>query len=179
MANEVIQQSETQRQRVQIETSTARGAFGATKSIDSRSTAKTTGARYRQRSTANQITGRLRLLAQLSTQHMRERDVRHRGFRCAYGPQHRSNQDIGIEIALPDGARNLRESRLQRDAVYPEQGPTYACGGQPAEGGEVEDIRVVRLWSEEIQKVYSTVAGSPPEFKTIITELECRNGSRT
>ena len=106
---------------------------------------------------------------------MRERDVRHRGFRRAYGRHNtEATKTFGIEIALPDGAPEIFAKVAYSVTPYiPEQGPTYACGGQPAEGGEVEDIRVVRLWSEEIQKVYSTVAGSPPEFKTIITELEC------
>ncbi len=34
---------------------------------------------------------------------------------------------------------------------YPAQGPTYSCGGQPAEGNEIEDFRAFDAAGNEIE----------------------------
>ena len=34
---------------------------------------------------------------------------------------------------------------------YPAQGPTYSCGGQPAEGGEIEDYKIFDASGNEIE----------------------------
>lgn len=36
---------------------------------------------------------------------------------------------------------------------YPAQGPTYSCGGQPAEGNEIEDFAAYDADGQEIEDV--------------------------
>lgn len=54
-------------------------------------------------------------------------------------------------------------------SVTPYHPATY---DDPAEGGEIEDIEVTRLWSETIRTMPSTVYGEKPVVDRIITELD-------
>lgn len=54
------------------------------------------------------------------------------------------NHGFDVTVLWDDGGDELREIRVvgEISRYYPAQGPTYDCGGQPAEGGDIEDYKV-------------------------------------
>lgn len=49
-----------------------------------------------------------------------------------------------VDVKYDDGGEEYRHLRIvgEMSPWIPAQGPTYSCGGQPAEGGEVEDYKI-------------------------------------
>lgn len=78
------------------------------------------------------------------------------------------NATISAEIIFGDGSKEiLADVSFSTSRYYP---ATY---NDPAEGGEIEDMTVTRLYRVENKKVWSTIAGSPPTIEKIIHELPC------
>lgn len=68
--------------------------------------------------------------------------------------------DTAIEIVTPDASVEIDcEYVFTYSPGYPEQGPTYDCGGEPAEGPEIEVIGVKLSRQDPVTKQ--------------ITQLEC------
>lgn len=81
---------------------------------------------------------------------------------------------ISFELIFPDGsAEILADVEFSVVPYVPARGPSYASGGEPAEGGYAEDVRVTRLFHKETRKKWSTIAGEPPIIETIVTDLDC------
>lgn len=56
---------------------------------------------------------------------------------------------LNLELSGSDGSLELLvDVTYNVTRYYPAQGPSYASGGQPAEGGEVIDLAVSRLYRE-------------------------------
>ena len=55
------------------------------------------------------------------------------------------NHGFDVTVMWDDGGDELREIRVvgEISRYIPAQGPTYDCGGQPAEGGEIEDYKIL------------------------------------
>jgi hypothetical protein len=51
------------------------------------------------------------------------------------------NHGFDVTVMWDDGGDELREIRVvgEISRYYPAQGPTYSCGGQPAEGVNIEE----------------------------------------
>ena len=54
------------------------------------------------------------------------------------------NHGFDVTVMYDDGGDELREIRVvgEISRYIPAQGPTWDCGGQPAEGGEIEDYTI-------------------------------------
>ena len=81
---------------------------------------------------------------------------------------------ITCELSMPDDSCELMADVSFNVSPYrPARGPSYASGGEPAEGGDVEDLTVDRLYWIEVKKRWSTVAGDPPQFDPITHDVDC------
>ena len=63
------------------------------------------------------------------------------------GPIRNRNHGFDVTVMWDDGGDELREIRVvgEISRYIPAQGPTYDCGGQPAEGGEIEDYKIYEV----------------------------------
>lgn len=55
------------------------------------------------------------------------------------------NSPFDVTVLWDDGVSDdYRHLRVigEISRYYPAQGPTYSCGGQPAEGGDIEDYKI-------------------------------------
>ena len=84
------------------------------------------------------------------------------------------NATISTELIFGDGSEEiLADVSFSVSRYYPMRGPSFNSPGEPAEGGEIEDLTVTRLYRVENKKVWYTISGSPPTIEKIVHELPC------